>query len=272
MWMDRIINLKKVGSILPMEPNKVEKIPDQFEILKGIYKTVSKFYNDDEWTMKDFKSFRSKLGLRAIEEISYLEGFITAFLSLSKQEQRELAKQLDEEFQFSILVERQKFTMVDEETQQRKECYRGVERPFEMGDIITFSNALFSEGIRLINIDTSNMLNEMLRGVSNKESLPILSELLDSNAEGMNEIVETILSDFDIHFANLLKIPEFVSPLQVQRENASLFIQEVIRRRILAIGNENDLVIRNYVLRQNAIRRDRKAKVKKEHEGQRHIH
>lgn len=264
--------LKKVGSILPMEPNKDEKIPSQFKMLKGIYKTISKFYSDDEWTMKDFKSFRSKIGLRAIEEISYLEGFINAFLSLSKQEQRELAKQLDKEFQFSILVERQKFTMIDEETQQEKECYRGVERSFEMGDIITFSNALFSEVIRLANIDTSNLLNEMLRGVSNSESLPILSELLDSNVEGMNEIVETILSDFDIHFANLLKIPEFVSPLRTQRENIPFFIQEAIRRRILAIGNKNSLLVRRYILVRNDERKTREVKAKKKYESQRHIH
>lgn len=272
MWMEIRKELKKVGSILPMEPNKDEKIPSQFKMLKGIYKTISKFYSDDEWTMKDFKSFRSKIGLRAIEEISYLEGFINAFLSLSKQEQRELAKQLDKEFQFSILVERQKFTMIDEETQQEKECYRGVERSFEMGDIITFSNALFSEVIRLANIDTSNLLNEMLRGVSNSESLPILSELLDSNVEGMNEIVETILSDFDIHFANLLKIPEFVSPLRTQRENIPFFIQEAIRRRILAIGNKNSLLVRRYILVRNDERKTRKVKAKKKYESQRHIH
>lgn len=264
--------LKKVGSVFPMEPNDVDKIPPQFERLKGIYRTVSKFYNDGEWTMKDFKSFRSKLGPRSIEEISYLEGFIVAFLSLSTNQQRELAKQLEKEFQFSILVERQKFTMIDEETQQEKECYRGVERSFEMGDIVTFSNALFSEVIRLVNIDASNLLNEMLRGVSNSESLPILSELLDSNVEGMNEIVETILSDFDIHFANLLKIPEFVSPLRTQRENIPFFIQETIRRRILAIGNENSLSVRRYILDRNDERKTREAKAKMKHEGYRHIH
>lgn len=264
--------LKKVGSIIPRKPNEIEKIPPQFEILKEMYQTISTFYNNEEWTMKDFQSFRSKLGSRAIEEISYLEGFITAFLSLSKVKQRELAKQLDKEFQFSILVERQKFTMIDEETQQEKECYRGVERPFEMGDIITFSNALFSEGMRLVNIDASNLLNEMLRGVSNSESLPILSELLDSNVEGMNEMVETILSDFDIHFANLLKIPEFVSPLRTQRENIPFFIQEAIRRRILAIGNENSLLVRRYILDRNDERKTREVKAKMKHESQRHIH
>ena len=264
--MERIKMGQKVGSVFPMNPNEVEEIPSQFETLIKIYKKVSKFCNDEEWTMKDFKSFRSKLAPRSIDEISCLEGLITAFLSFPKEKRELLANKMDEKFQFSILVERQRVIVIEEKTKERKECYRGVDRPFEMGDIITFSNAIWSESIRLANIDTSNILNDMLKSVSSKEALSLLTELLHANVEEMNRITATVLSDFDIHFSDFLRISELSLPLLMLRENIPLYIQEVIRRRIIALENENSLAMRAYISDRRDVMREQQAKKKRKQE------
>jgi len=263
--MERRVVGQKVGSIFPFSPDERGKIPCQFGTLIEIYQTVSKFYNYGEWTMKDFKSFRSKLAPRSIDEISYLEGFITAFLSLSKEKREVIAKSIDENFKFSILVERKKIVTTDEETKQKKECYCRVGRPFEMGDIVTFSNAIWAETVRLVTIDTSNVLNEMLKDVPSHEQLSVLTELLDFH----DQLLETVLSDFDIHFDGLLKMPKFAAPLLIQRENVPLWIQETIRKRILAVENENGYVIKSYLSVSKSNYKLKIAKQKKRQEGYR---
>ena len=269
--MELRTNGNKVGSIFPMNPNEFGTIPSQFEGIKEIYQTVCKFYNEEEWTMKDFKSFRSKFALRGIDEIAYIGDYITAFLMLPKEQAKTLISHIDQMFQFSTLVEREKFVVVDPETNQKKECYRGVERPVEMGDMVTISDAIWAEGIRLIHIDTSNILNEKLRNLSTNEALSFLQKLSFKSSEGFQEIVDDVVSDFDLHFIDLLLMPEFVFTLLKQRENITSYVQEVIRRRIIALINASDKVMKDYIRDENFEKKMEKAKHKSRCEGY-HIH
>ena len=262
---------EKIGSIFPMKPNEFGQIPNQFETIQEIYQTISKFYNEEEWTIKDFKSFRSKFASRGIDEILYLGDYITAFLTLPKEQCKTLISHIDQMFRFSTLVEREKFVMVDPETNQQKECYRGVERPAQMGDIVTISNAIWSEGIRLIHLDTSNILNEKLRDFSTNEALSFLHQLVLKNNESMKEIIEDVTSDFDIHFTELFHISEFVFALLKQRENITNYVQKVIRRRIMALENESGKVIRDYIKDSYCDKKAERSKYKKRCEEY-HIH
>jgi len=265
--MELRTNGNKVGSIFPMNPNEFGTIPRQFEGIKEIYQTICKFYNEEEWTMKDFKSFRSKFAPRGIDEIAYIGDYITAFLRFPKEQAKTLISHIDQIFQFSILVERKKFVVVDPETNQKKECYRGVERPVEMGDVVTISNAIWAKGIQLIHIDTSNILNEKLRNLSTNEALSFLQKLSFKGSEELQEIVDDVVSDFDIHFIELLLMPEFVFTLLKQRENITSYVQEIIRRRMMALKNASDKVVKNYIINENCEKKLKKAKNKSRCEG-----
>lgn len=160
MYVSNNKQLKKIGSSFPKYPNDTtfsEQSPSK-EIL-NIYERVSELYNYGQWDINDFNDFRKTISKFGYEDIENFGQLIIFFLSLSKEQTRNLIINLDKKFSCHIFDERVKKVEIDPTTKKRKETYFYQSRDYQVGDIVVITSALMGKSLTIINRFVDEHLN-----------------------------------------------------------------------------------------------------------------
>lgn len=196
----------KIGKSFPVSPNVDEKLDN--DVLSAIYIEACKHYENGDWSIGDFKKFRSEVSSCSVDTFFDYAEVILYLMSLPSYQTKLLVLGLDLDYDLHIFDERKKIQTIDPENNRViRECYEIIRNDYNASHIVSVSKALHH---RILSLQARFLEQRYpeYKGVPTPEAKKeILLSILENGLSDGGKDIEYLYQEFDKNFKKLEDLP-----------------------------------------------------------------